>query len=49
MSGAKDGVAVLKELGDAGFSGATILRTFRNARAKNPRVIAAEIVAFKEK
>lgn len=49
MAGAKDGVAILEEFKAAGFIGTEILRRFRNARTKNPKVIAAELVAHKER
>lgn len=35
----------LDEFRAAGFAEARILRTIRNARAKNPKVIAAEFCA----
>ncbi|MEW6253262.1 MAG: hypothetical protein AB1716_21695 [Planctomycetota bacterium] len=42
MAGAKEGVTFLDELRTAGFTEARILRTIRNARTSNPKVIAAE-------
>jgi hypothetical protein len=47
VAGAKEGVTFLEEFRDAGFSEAHILRTTRNARTKNPKVIAAEFLARK--
>jgi hypothetical protein len=43
--GAKEGDAFLSEFRQAGFSDATILRVSRNARTKNPLVLAAEVRA----
>ncbi|MBI4718860.1 MAG: hypothetical protein HY763_13725 [Planctomycetes bacterium] len=45
MAGAKEGGAFLDEFRAAGFADAHILRTTRNARTKNPKVIAAEFRA----
>ncbi len=42
-----EGGAFLQEFLDAGFARAEILRTSRNARAKNPNVIAAEVRALR--
>jgi hypothetical protein len=38
-------VAFLAEFRQAGFGQAHILRTLRNARTKNPKVVAAEVYA----
>jgi hypothetical protein len=40
-------VAFLEEFRAAGFKDAVILRTRRNARTKNPRVLAAEVRAIR--
>jgi hypothetical protein len=45
VAGAKEGVAFLNEFRAAGFADAWILRTMRNARTKNPKVLAAEVCA----
>ena len=45
MAGAKEGGAFLNEFREAGFREATILRTTRNDRCKDPRVTAAEVRA----
>ena len=45
MAGAKEGVPFLDEFRAAGFADATLLRTLRNARTKNPKVLAAEVKA----
>jgi hypothetical protein len=45
IAGAKEGVAFLREFRDAGFSDAVILRQSRNARTKDPHVLAAEVCA----
>jgi len=45
VAGAKEGVAFLDEFRAAGFAEARLLRTMRNARTKNPKVIAAEFCA----
>lgn len=47
MAGAKEGGAFLQEFRSAGFRGAEILTTTRNARTKNPRVIVAEVIAVR--
>jgi len=43
----KEGVAFLREFTEAGFSDAVILRQSRNARTKDPHVLAAEVRAIK--
>ncbi len=45
MAGAKEGGAFLDEFRAAGFREAVMLRTTRNARCKDPRIIAAEVRA----
>jgi ubiquinone/menaquinone biosynthesis C-methylase UbiE len=45
LAGAKEGGAFLDEFREQGFREVTILRATRNARCKDPRVIAAEICA----
>jgi hypothetical protein len=45
VTGAKEGVAFLEEFRAAGFGAATLLRARRNARTKNERVLAAEVIA----
>jgi hypothetical protein len=45
VAGAKEGVTFLNEFREAGFADASILRTLRNARTKNPSVLAAEVCA----
>jgi len=45
VAGAKEGVTFLDEFRAVGFAGARILRTMRNARTKNPKVLAAEVCA----
>jgi len=45
VAGAKEGGAFLDEFRAAGFRDAVILRTSRNARTKDPRVLAAEVLA----
>ncbi len=45
IAGAKDADAFLSEFRTAGFRQAAIVRTLRNARTKNPAVLAAEFVA----
>ncbi|HET9926102.1 MAG TPA: methyltransferase domain-containing protein [Methylomirabilota bacterium] len=45
ITGAKEGGAFLDEFRQAGFREAAIVRTTRNARCKDPRVIAAEVCA----
>jgi hypothetical protein len=45
VAGAKEGVPFLEEFRAAGFAEARLLRKLRNARTKNPRVLAAEVVA----
>jgi len=45
VAGAKEGVTFLNEFREAGFADARILRTTRNARTKNPKVVAAEVSA----
>jgi hypothetical protein len=45
VAGAKEGVSFLDEFRAAGFAEARILRTTRNARTKNPDVVAAEFCA----
>ncbi len=47
MAGAKEGGAFLEEFLSVGFRGAEILATTRNARTRNPRVLAAEVVAVR--
>jgi arsenite methyltransferase len=47
IAGAKEGVAFLDEFRAAGFSQAVLLRTLRNARTRNPAVLAAEVQARK--
>jgi hypothetical protein len=42
VAGAKEGVTFLDEFRAVGFTEARIVRTLRNARTKNPKVIAAE-------
>lgn len=44
MAGAKEGGAFLDEFRAAGFRDAGLLSTRRNARTKDPRVLAAEVV-----
>jgi len=43
----KEGDAFLEEFRAAGFREAVMLRTSRNARTKNPRVLAAEVCAYR--
>jgi len=38
-------VAFLQEFRDAGFSETITLRTYRNARTKNPAVVAVDVHA----
>jgi len=38
-------VAFLQEFKNAGFADAAVLRTYRNARTKNPAVIAVDVLA----
>jgi len=45
VAGAKEGVTFLNEFRTAGFADAGILKTMRNARTKNPKVLAAEVCA----
>jgi len=45
VAGAKEGGAFLDEFKAAGFAAATLLRTARNARTRNPKVLAAEVLA----
>jgi hypothetical protein len=45
VAGAKEGGAFLEEFKGAGFAAAMLLRTTRNARTRNPKVLAAEVVA----
>jgi hypothetical protein len=45
VAGAKEGVAFLEEFRSAGFREATMLRTYRNARSSNPKVLASEVLA----
>jgi hypothetical protein len=45
VAGAKEGGAFLNEFRDAGFAEVRLLRTMRNARTKNPKVLAAEVCA----
>ncbi len=45
MAGAKEGGAFLDEFLKAGFCDAELIRTSRNARTKNPAVLAAEVRA----
>ena len=47
MSGAKEGDAFLHEFTDAGFKEARILKTYRNQRTKNKKVVGANIIATK--
>jgi len=47
VAGAKEGVTFLNEFRDAGFAEARMLRTMRNARTKNPKVLAAEVCALR--
>ncbi len=42
-----EGGAFLDEFRSAGFGRTEILRTSRNARAKNPKVLAAEVRALR--
>jgi hypothetical protein len=44
-AGAKEAVAFLAEFLSAGFREAVILRTTRNERTKDERVLAAEVFA----
>jgi len=45
VAGAKEGVPFLDEFRAAGFGDVILLRTLRNARTKNPKVVAAEVMA----
>ncbi len=45
VAGAKEGGAFLNEFREAGFREAVMVRTTRNARCKDPRVMAAEVCA----
>jgi len=45
VAGAREGGAFLAEFLSAGFREVKIIRTTRNARAKNPRTLAAEVRA----
>jgi hypothetical protein len=42
----RKGVTFLREFREAGFSDAVILRQSRNARTKDPHVLAAEVRAI---
>jgi hypothetical protein len=45
VAGAKEGVPFLNEFREAGFADVRLLRTLRNARTRNPKVLVAEIWA----
>jgi hypothetical protein len=45
VAGAKEGVTFLDEFREAGFVETRLLRTFRNARTSNSKVVAAEVHA----
>jgi hypothetical protein len=47
VAGAKEAVAFCDEFRQADFRDVRIVRTSRNARARNPAVLAAEIVAIR--
>jgi len=45
VAGAKGGVPFLEEFRQAGFRDVRILRTMRNGRSQNPKVLSAEYFA----
>jgi len=47
VTGAKEGDAFLQEFTNVGFQNAQILKTHRNERTNNKKIIAADVYASK--